>query len=270
MHSIKCLSSVTLAGILCLGVPAHSEETSKVIPEHTAIRSQPSANARVVGSFERGHSLLVDMVITGSDAGWCLVREPGRKESAGYVQCNHLTREALPQAPSVVRVEPTQPTTTPTNNSRSAEPTSTAGFPALGLWSAQLGLTEDQRNAVAQSFESYGLAACRDDLAQTYRRYGVTDAYSLLKRMGEMGKNPFGDSFAAAVEPKIHRGGARYKAFWQAFWNTLTAEQRTKSTNVPRFALAYLHSQSDPEEAFNGYVLQHMRQSQGRHAQREP
>jgi hypothetical protein len=59
---------------------------------------------------------------------------------------------------------------------------------------------------VAQSLKTSGIAACRDDLVQTYRRYGVTDAGSLLKRTGEMAKNPIGDSFAAAVKPKIRRG----------------------------------------------------------------
>jgi hypothetical protein len=266
MHLSKCLFPFLFAGISCLELPARGQETSKVIPEHTSIYSEPSAEARVTGTLEGGDRVHVDVMITGSDGSWCLVREAGGKNPAGYVGCRELTREALPKAGSAVREVPqsTESLATPDrarNDSSTAGPTYDAEFHALE-WAAQLDLTEDQHAAVAQLLVSSGLAACRDDLEKTYRRYGITDAYSLLQRTGQWGHNPLGDSFAATVEPKIRRGAARYKSFWQALWKMLTPEQRTKAKHINGFLLAYIGSQSDPESAFSGSVLQHMRQGQ--------
>ena len=49
----------TLAATVPSGVPSPGEPTSQVIPEHTKVYAQPSASARVVGSFARGGTLSI-------------------------------------------------------------------------------------------------------------------------------------------------------------------------------------------------------------------
>jgi len=266
MHCTKCLASIVCAVLLFLGLPARGEEISKVIPENAAIHSQPSAKASITGSLERGHRVVIDLMLTDSGGSWCLVREPERKGPVGYVLCNQLTHEAPPQIyPPLRAVSPsTQEMSRQGANPDDASAGVANNGPELGAlerWAVQLDLTAEQRNTVMQLFDSSGLAACREDLAATYQRYGVTDSYSLVKRSSQYSKAPFSDSFAAAVEPKLQRCGKRYKSFWQSFWNTLTPEQHEKAAHIPSFFFAYLGSQSDPETAFGGSVLQGMRSS---------
>jgi hypothetical protein len=60
------------------------------------------------------------------------------------------------------------------------------------------------------------------------------------------------------VEPKIRRGAETYRAFWRAFPNLLSAEQKTAAANNKLFLLLQLDLRSDPEFAFNSYVLRHL------------
>lgn len=246
----------TLAATVPSGVPSPGEPTSQVIPEHTKVYAQPSASARVVGSFARGGTLSIDLMITNSEGRWCLCREPGQKNSAGYILCRDLTG---------TDPEPLATAIPPETNSDGARPlTSNGGTDVIEGWILYLGLSEKQRSVIKNAFESSGVASSRSELEQVYRRYGVTDGASLLEQISRAGRDPTGGFFLAA-EPIIRRGGKRFRSFWQVFMNTLTADQKKSlSTRAPTFLLLYLDSQSDPESAFSSYVLGHMRRTGGR------
>jgi hypothetical protein len=216
------------------------------------VYSQASAKSRVLRTLEQDDRVLIDMTISASEGTWCLVRDPGGKEKPGYIPCSQLTSEAMPKpAPTV-----------PVFNAPETALTSSSSVQGAS-GQDPLALSEEQKAAYQQLLESSGLESLRDELAATYRRYGVTNISSLMERMSVAARRPYGDSFFAAVEPKIRIGGARYKAFWKAYWSLLTPDQKNLlPKRNPGFLLAYLNSQSDPETAFDGWVLASIERTQ--------
>lgn len=259
MGLAKCVLLGVITAVFSLSLSAQVDRTSKVLSDHTAIYSQASTKSRVVGQFQRGQEVLVDFMITNADGSWCQVREPEQNGRVGYVLCQQLTNEALPKSSSVHPL--TEMVETPAS-AGPANPPSAESANVLGRWATELGLSEEQNKAIATLLVTSGLIASRDDLAAAFRSYGVTGPESLLHRSARWAQRPYGDSFAATVEPKVRRGGASYKTFWHGVWNVMTHDQRENASNT-RFLLFYLGSQSDPETAFQGYVLQYMRSTNG-------
>lgn len=230
-----------------------------VIPEDLAIRSQPSASAPVVKSLTRGQSVAIDLRVTGPEGAWCRIREPGLQQAAGYALCSQLA-EQQPSRPRPVILPPAAP-------QQPAPPAAKANVVPLGdldswftpeFWSGQLELSPEQRKATDEWLANSGVTACRDDLVQSFRRYGVSDSYSFLKRLAKAARNPFGDSFIVVNEPKIERGAAAYRAFWEAFGNLLTPDQKARAASDPRFQLLLVKVRSDPADAFQSYVMRYM------------
>jgi hypothetical protein len=228
------------------------QQTSSVITSQAPVYSQASTRSRVLQTLQQGQRVFIDMTISNSEGTWCLIREPESKEKPGYIPCAQLTSDALPKAVLTVPVFDS-----PTNATSAA-----TGSPGSNARHDALGLTEAQTAEIQRFKEAYGIEALRDDAVRAYRRYGVTDDFSALNRAAAAGKRPYSDSFFATMEPKIRRGAVQYKAYWKAYWNILTKQQREAiAKSNPGFILAYVFSQSDPESAFNAYVLSELRRT---------
>lgn len=251
-----------------------SRATASVIPENLPIRSQPSASAPVVKSLGRGQTVTVDLRVTGPEGAWCRIREPGLRDATGYALCSQLAEERAPRSGAVVPQRHELPGAAPLGPAAPQQPASPVAVPqarVLALndpgawftpefWAQPLALNAEQRKAMDELLASSGLAACRDDLERSYRRYGVSDEYSFLMRLGEAGRNPFRDSFIVVTETKLKRGAVKYRAFWGAFEKLLNAEQKAAAAGDIRFQILLMDLRSDPEFAFHSYAMRHMQQ----------
>ncbi|HEX8925425.1 MAG TPA: hypothetical protein VF786_06505 [Terriglobales bacterium] len=247
---IAARTIVILVAITLTATASLCQQTSAVITPQASIYNQTSTKSRVLRTLELGQRVSVDMTISNAEGTWCLVREIEGKEKPGYIPCSQLTSEALP------KVVPTVPVF-----DASSSPATTATGSHLTTGGDNAPLSTEQVT-MQQLLESSGLEGLRLDLAATLRRYGVTDNFSFLERMKIAVKNPFTDSFCVVTEPKIRRGAVRYKAFWKAYWNALSDEQKKLAMKRdPYIVLDYMQSQSEPDSAFLGWVLGSMRQS---------
>jgi hypothetical protein len=242
---------VVAVAFMLVATKSPCQQTSAVITPQAPVYSQTSTKSRVLRKLEQGQRVFIDMTIANSEGTWCLVREPESKEKPGYVPCAQLTSEALPKAPPTIPVFESIATASASDESQGSSAQRDPYAP-----------TEAQITEIQRLKEAYGIEALRDDAVRAYRRYGVTDDYSALNRAVQAGKRPYSDSFFAVMEPKIRHGAVQYKAFWQAYWKLLTPEQKNAiAKRNPAFLLSYLSVQSDPESAFNAYVLAELRRT---------
>jgi hypothetical protein len=240
--------------VALLSASSFAQDLATVTAETAPLHSQSSMKSGIVGSLDRGHRIAVDWMISDSQGNWCLVREPDKEATLGYVLCDQLTQQGLPQISKA-----TSAGSSADSWGNSQNDPDQMEHNAIIFWSAQLGLTDQQRNKVLRLLESSGLVAARRDLEQTYRSYGISDQSSLMKRVAQYEQDPVHDSFGTVVEPKIRSGAEQYKAFWIAFWSILTPAQREVAPSVRSFFLGYLASQSYPESAFSSSALINVR-----------
>lgn len=106
--ALRCLlSRATLAGtvvrlatLILLGAAVlHAAPQATVDADELPVNSSSSGKGVVVGSLKRGDTVTVGFTVSGSDGDLCKITYAGPPRLSGFVPCERLNQETLPERP---------------------------------------------------------------------------------------------------------------------------------------------------------------------------